>query len=204
MSLILAINVPSCIVCATDKRTTFIDAQMRIDYTDETKKIFKINEQMILMTCGSNLVNHTLTISECIDNFVYDNKDNLNDERIIPNLLLKYLNSKNCISNIQFILCGYNNLKKSFECTFSTLGDINFECKDDNIFTLYSLGMKEVCSAISTDINFTYLSKDEAIRLAKLCMKATIDAYDFKSQKSVGGLPDIYVIDRKLMKIEKI
>lgn len=194
MSVIISFYSRDCIVIGADRRTT-IRNNDGIRYSDETCKIFPFSEGIVIAYCGDNSVTKGKTVHE----FLKGAKKAFKTVSIfdLPSKLLSYFEKHKYTADITFQILGYgiggiamlysvSTKNKTIEMVSSGFHDYNWMCS----------GRTDIATPILKGSNQNEMSEREAIDLVKMAIDASIVAYKYRMEQSIGGTPDIYLIKK--------
>ena len=195
MSLIIHTTIKSCIVAASDTRTTNRDGNGNVRYNDTTKKTIPFPNQIVISHCGDNLISNTLSVTD----FLLDLRSRLGATETIRSLPLTILSEamkhKEGNPDVTFLISGYDE-----NCMLGYTYELNTKNKEIKLirpprqYGSSYRGQTDIAHYFMYGISYDNLSFDEGILLTKSCIESVISSFRFRPLQSVGGSIDLYVI----------
>lgn len=194
MSLVISISTPEGIVVAADTRTT-ITCGDDIRFNDTARKIVPFPNKTVVCTYGDGAVGDH-TVYEFLVNIRKKYGETVNIGNLPTIILSECLNAKGSTA-ARFLVSGLvENIYPVIFYVDPGNQEIRSCIAKKKTYAAISGGCDMIAAPILQSVDFSDLSIQEAIDLAILTVKTTIDTAKYWVNHPVGGEVKIYVIDR--------
>lgn len=204
MSLIISMNVPDCIVVASDSCMTMTTTHTNEDgirnvtamsYREHSSKMVVFKDRLVVTFCGNMDYDDTTSVYTFLTNLKSEITKSETPKSLAKKIQNKYIDKRNNDYTI-FIVSGYIGNKPYIYRIDTRKDDLELAWSDKKYGAAFNGETKFVYDMLCSVCNYSSVSIKDAVSLVETMMDCISNLSKFWKSQSVGGDIDIYIMFR--------
>jgi len=204
MSLIISMNVPDCIVVASDSCMTMTTSQtvkdgtknvIAMSYREHSPKMVVFKNRLVVVYCGNMNYDKETSVLTFLHNMKADISKSETPKSLAEKIVNCY-NDKKDEDKTVFLISGYVGAKPYVYRACTDTLTVELQWYDKHYGASYNGETRFVHDMLCSVRNYSFVNAKDAITLVETMMDCISNLSKFWDSQSVGGDIDIYVLFR--------